>query len=915
MSTPSHIRVALPAAPALVAGMREAAWLSEEGEIERLSLKEAGRRLRRAEACYLVHAGATAARLGVERPTRGFDLLELFAFVRPARFCVPTPRGLAEALSLPMPESLEDAPTGLLRAAHGLLTTLGREAGEDNQAPRIAGAMARGGWIWGPAVLSALGESEEAVMTRAAASGLDVWRRLKEWSEQAPPPPAGDHGIDPSDARRRLAELLGDGAEERPGQADYASAVSAAFAPKMTEGHPNMVLAEAGTGVGKTLGYIAPASLWAERNEAPVWLSTYTRNLQHQIDRELDRLYPEEEEKRQRVVVRKGRENYLCLLNLEEAAAGVQVNGADAVPLGLMARWAGATRDGDMTGGDFPSWLTDLLGPRRTSGLTDRRGECIFTACQHYKKCYIESGIRKARRADLVVANHALVMVQAARGQLDLGGRTTRLVFDEGHHVFDAADSAFSAYLSGLETAELRRWLRGHEGRSRGRARGLKARAEDLLGGGEAAAEALEQVLDAAHALPGDGWMARLAESRPQGAGESFLAALHALVYARAHGRDGPYGLEIEAAEVGEPVLETARALKQKLDRLIQPAERLAALLHGRLDEEADDLDGATRVRIEQVCRSLKHRLVDTVKAWSDMLLALDGETPAAFVDWFAVERIDGRDIDVGMRRHWVDPTLPFAETVAAPSHGLLVTSATLTDGSGDAESEWRSAEARTGAVHLPEGAIRARAPSPFDYPNHTRVFVVNDVRKDDLDLVAAAYRELFKASGGGALGLFTAISRLRGVHRRIAGPLDEAGLTLLGQHVDALNLPTLIEIFRAERDSCLLGTDAVRDGVDVPGESLRLIVFDRVPWPRPTILHKARRKHFGARAYDDALTRLKLKQAFGRLVRQQEDRGVFVLLDPMMPTRLTGAFPEGVEVQRVGLREAVRGTREFLTG
>src|SRR3546814_13511875 len=86
--------------------------------------------------------------------------------------------------------------------------------------------------------------------------------------------------------------LLGSGAEPRPSQADYASAVTAAFAPRATVGTPNMVLAEAGTGVGKTLGYIAPASPWAERNEAPVWLSTYTRNLQHQSDQEIDRLFP-----------------------------------------------------------------------------------------------------------------------------------------------------------------------------------------------------------------------------------------------------------------------------------------------------------------------------------------------------------------------------------------------------------------------------------------------------------------------------------------------------------------------------------------------------------------------------------------------------------------------------------------------
>jgi ATP-dependent DNA helicase DinG len=205
--------------------------------------------------------------------------------------------------------------------------------------------------------------------------------------------------------------------------------------------------------------------------------------------------------------------------------------------------------------------------------------------------------------------------------------------------------------------------------------------------------------------------------------------------------------------------------------------------------------------------------------------------------------------------------------------------------------------------------------PSPFDYVTHTRVLVVTDVRKDDLGQVAAAYRELFLAAGGGALGLFTAITRLRAVQARIAGTLEAAGLPLYAQHVDGMDVATLIDIFRAEETACLLGTDAVRDGVDVPGRSLHLIVFDRVPWPRPDILHKARRAHFGGRRYDDMLTRLRLKQAFGRLIRRADDWGVFVLLDPLMPGRLNGAFPEGVKVERVGLAEAARITREFLGG
>jgi ATP-dependent DNA helicase DinG len=192
-------------------------------------------------------------------------------------------------------------------------------------------------------------------------------------------------------------------------------------------------------------------------------------------------------------------------------------------------------------------------------------------------------------------------------------------------------------------------------------------------------------------------------------------------------------------------------------------------------------------------------------------------------------------------------------------------------------------------------------------------VLVVTDLRKDDMDLVAAAYRALFLASGGGALGLFTAISRLRAVQGRIGAALEAAGLSLYAQHVDGMDTATLVDIFRAEVDSCLLGTDAVRDGVDVPGRALRLIVFDRVPWPRPDIRHRVRRSAFGGRAYDDRITRLRLKQAFGRLVRRADDKGVFVLLDAMMPSRLAGAFPEGVEVKRVGLAEAVQEVAGFL--
>ncbi|MCZ6524426.1 MAG: ATP-dependent DNA helicase, partial [Alphaproteobacteria bacterium] len=865
-------------APALVANASGAVWLEPGGKPRAIALADAGLMAQAGPPPLLCHAPATAAKIGCPR-FPALDLLELYAFVHPAVFCLPTVRGLSAALGLALPVGLMAEAALLPELARLLLKTL---AMDDDDAKReaapIAAAMARGGWPWAAAAGEVLGA--------AAQGGLDVWNRLPEWSEHAPQGQPGSQPVEPAEARTRLAALLGTDAEARPQQADYASAVCASFQPRNEDGAALVTLAEAGTGVGKTLGYIAPASLWAEKNQSPVWLSTFTKNLQRQIDRELDNLYPDPALKARKVVIRKGRENYLCLLNLEDAARGVAANAESAVAVGLMARWARRTRDGDMVGGDFPAWLAGLIGRNRSLGLTDRRGECIFSACPHYRKCYIERGVRRARRADMVIANHALVMTQAAFHGL-LGGDSDdpylpqRYVFDEGHHVFNAADSAFSAHLTGLETAELRRWVLGAESSGRrggaSRARGLARRLEDLVADAETA-DQLAAAVRAAKRLPGPDWRQRLSENNPRGETEKFLALTRAQVLARSDARGGGYSIEAETGPAIDGLLDAAARLDGALAALAEPLMGLAARLIKRLDEDASELDAASRQRIEALCRGFARRGGVTIAGWRRMLAGLGGETPEEHVDWFAIERSDGREIDVGMHRHWIDPTIPFAEHVAGPAHGVLITSATLRDGTGDAEADWRAAEIRTGAPHLARPPVRAEAPSPFDYGEQTRVLVVTDVRRDAPDQVAAAYRELFRASGGGALGLFTAIARLRAVHGRIAPALDGEGIALYAQHVDALDTSTLVDIFRAEENACLLGTDAVRDGVDVPGRSLRLIVFDRVPWPRPDLLHRARRRAAGGTGYDDMLTRLKLRQAFGRLVRRADDKGVFVL-------------------------------------
>ena len=361
-------------------------------------------------------------------------------------------------------------------------------------------------------------------------------------------------------------------------------------------------------------------------------------------------------------------------------------------------------------------------------------------------------------------------------------------------------------------------------------------------------------------------------------------------------------------------IVEKSQKLRKALGDLKKPMSQLITHLRKKLADDNGEMDSDTRKRIEAVAAALERRSVLTLGAWIRMLEQLEtGEKSTEHTDWLEIERIEGRAIDVGFYRHYVDPMKPFIASMNPHLHGMSITSATLRDSTGNEEEDWKSAYALTGMDYMAGNINQLALPSPFNYSAQTKVFIINDVRKDNMDQLAGAYRTLFEASEGGALGLFTAISRLRAVHDRIAPILESKNLPLYSQHVDEIDTGSLVDMFREDIHACLLGTDAVRDGVDVPGESLRLLIFDRVPWPRPTLLHKSRREAFGGRNYDEMITRMKLKQAYGRLIRRNTDKGVFVMMDNMFPSRLHNAFPDDVEIIKCGLSEARENISAFL--
>jgi ATP-dependent DNA helicase DinG len=312
-------------------------------------------------------AGANRAAIRAAREQRHCDVAELFAFACPARFATPTPAGLARSLALQPDDS--DAETLTLIADDLLQRLANRHYPLIRETAETATFLARANWPWAKPVVAALLKANPKLDVGTFATGLNVWDRIDEWEEDGGRPPGRHEAIEPAEAQAFLGEILGLESEPRPAQKDYAAAATFAFAPRQRKDVNNILLAEAGTGLGKTLGYLAPAWLWARRNNAPVWVSTYTKNLQRQLDQETARLVPDPDERRHRIVIRKGRENYVCLLNMQEAFGRLtSANPRSALLAALIARWARFTRDGDMVGGDFPSWILSLFGDLALDG-------------------------------------------------------------------------------------------------------------------------------------------------------------------------------------------------------------------------------------------------------------------------------------------------------------------------------------------------------------------------------------------------------------------------------------------------------------------------------------------------------------------------------------------------------------------
>jgi ATP-dependent DNA helicase DinG len=388
----------------------------------------------------LLNAPLTGQRLGYDALS-GLDLLELWAFVHPARFLVPTLKGLAQALGLEPPAHEQDTPAMLIAAAAALATQITQPGWAEREGAWMsAQSLQRLRWPWAPII--------GPLLERPKDTERWLFTRLPEWDEQPPRPAPRPYTPPPDAIETQLETLTGSGAEPRPGQRAYAQAAAAAFAPRPARDRPNIVLAEAGTGIGKTLGYLAPASLWAGEAGGAVWISTYTKALQRQLDAET-LAHPRRIDKRARQGggAQGAGELSLPAQSGRRAARRRSPGGRRSSPI-----WSRAGRPTRQTA----TWSAAICpaGWARCSAATARPRSPTGAANASMPAARITANASSNAACAARKADHRHRQPCAGDGQRRAWERRrrrarTRMILDEAHHMFDAADSTFAAALTG----------------------------------------------------------------------------------------------------------------------------------------------------------------------------------------------------------------------------------------------------------------------------------------------------------------------------------------------------------------------------------------------------------------------------------------------------------------------------------
>jgi ATP-dependent DNA helicase DinG len=608
---------------------------------------------------------------------------------------------------------------------------------------------------------------------------------------------------------------------------------------------------QAGTGTGKSLAYLVPAVRHAVTTNSTVVVATATIALQRQlIDRDLPRLVAALKpllDTEPVFAILKGRRNYLCL---HRQKGGVADDPQDVLfeptdtgptsPLGRQVKrlheWAEQTTTGDRD--ELVPGVPDAAW-RQVSVSAQ---ECIGAQrCPFGSRCFAEKARDAAGRADIVVTNHALLAIDAT-SEIDVLPDHDVVIIDEAHDLVDRVTSATTGEMSGpaADTAARRA--------------GRLTESAAIEGSATAVADRLREAAAALAIDLGDAPAGRLDElpgtlaATLTSVQDAAVACLEAIQASAATENEDPQKMA------------AARVTLASLDELQRTASRILDAFGEQITERgevvwldrpfAEDARRPPTLRVAplEVGRVLRNRLfAQRTVALTSATLALGGSFAPLAIQW-------------GLPPQGGWPSSPEGEEEPVTWTGLDVG-------------------------------------SPFDHPRSGILYVARHLPPPGRDQLPEAYltelEELIGAAGGRTLGLFSSMRAAKeaagALRERISQPLLCQGDDLTAQ---------LVRQFAEDEPTCLFGTLSLWQGVDVPGNSLQLVVIDRVPFPRPDDpLASARQRAVAARGGNGFMTvaashaALLLAQGAGRLLRTMTDRGVVAVLDPRLVTARYGDF------------------------
>ena len=647
---------------------------------------------------------------------------------------------------------------------------------------------------------------DEYAETEIPAAATTSTRELRVLDPSLVSADLGPHGP-VARAMQKVAQREAQRFEDRPTQRAMAEAVVRLY------NNGGVGLLEAGTGVGKSLGYLIPALRWAAANGERTVVSTNTINLQEQLVRK-DLPFLQEalaSEQSVRFALLKGWRNYVCKLRLAQATllGPSLVDDEASEALEEIRVWSETTEDGS---------LSDLATPPRGEVWDEVAAEpdlCTRNACPHFQDCFLFKARREAAQADVVVVNHHLLMsdvaVRRAAGNWEDAAVIppyTRLVIDEGHHLEDAA----SAHL-GVTTSRrmLQRLFNRLDRRGRGLVTTLVERlsaSRDLLG--TASLDVVTQRIVPA---------VRASREKSDLLFDLLLAVLQSAAAPVMRMNEDFSQHPVWKGGLHIALTDLLRELRVLGESLTLVSDRLQG------GDRRDD----TLVMLVNELRAVARRLDASAEG---LLLALrPPATVEPMVRWLEVK---GREGNIAVTAVPLDLAPILRDDLFTRVKTAVVTSATL-----GTEGDFAFVARRFGLDGSAITPVTAAFASPFDYQSQALLIVPTDVPAPNEDAarhfsaVVRIIADVARASGGGMFVLFTSHRDVRaaGDALRRDGLADEFTLLVHGED----GRDALLQRFRNSGNAILLGTSSYWEGVDVPGDALRALVIARLPFRVPS--------------------------------------------------------------------------------